>query len=552
MFRTWLGLIVFAVLVAACSTTADDAAPSSTGDATSTSPASSSSPTAPTTAEPTTEVPASTSVPSSTVDTESTHAPSTSTTYPLQDDARRAGVPNTSAGFDVRLVGDRLLGEVAPSLLRQLELGGELVPRLTRSTCEPVRGEEWATVFVFGGDILEDCEVAPFIEALEAAALGDRVFVATPPSGTTSRANRLRQALAASETLAPLLIDNAEATIVDGDRSQPCAAHEPCVARPVGASASTVVGGDPYFCPKPTLDGSCQSFNAGAFRYGLSVSAPVVAAAYREVTGLQTTTAAADPPSPELEPYADPLALGPSGIAVLGDSVADSSIDWLEALLELSGPVDVDRAVVNGGTVCGYGNLVRSVLRTPPDVAIFIFSGNTFHPCMQDENGDPLEGLAYYAKHETDLRDMVTTFTELGIPVILGDVPRSRLETQKRLDGSERLNDIARRVADQDPLAHFVAASAGVLDERGNYREFLPCLANEPCLHGVDDDGNGVNVVRETDGVHFCPGGFAEYQAPHDVCPTWSSGALRYAGRLASTAVDLVYEGQSVIDTPAD
>jgi hypothetical protein len=73
------------------------------------------------------------------------------------------------------------------------------------------------------------------------------------------------------------------------------------------------------------------------------------------------------------------------------------------------------------------------------------------------------------------------------------------------------------------PDVTYVNAGATVENPDGTFAHALPCLANE-----TKCGPSGTNVVRNNDGVHFCPG------APErGICAQYSSGAFRFATAIA-------------------
>jgi hypothetical protein len=73
------------------------------------------------------------------------------------------------------------------------------------------------------------------------------------------------------------------------------------------------------------------------------------------------------------------------------------------------------------------------------------------------------------------------------------------------------------------PDVTYVNAGATVENPDGTFAHALPCLANE-----TKCGPSRTNVVRNNDGVHFCPG------APErGICAQYSSGAFRFASAIA-------------------
>ena len=59
----------------------------------------------------------------------------------------------------------------------------------------------------------------------------------------------------------------------------------------------------------------------------------------------------------------------------------------------------------------------------------------------------------------------------------------------------------------------------------GGFAMSLPCLPGE-----AECDPSGSNVIRNDDGLHFCPG-----SPPPGPCTVYASGAFRFANAIAQT-----------------
>jgi hypothetical protein len=89
------------------------------------------------------------------------------------------------------------------------------------------------------------------------------------------------------------------------------------------------------------------------------------------------------------------------------------------------------------------------------------------------------------------------------------------------------LNDMYAELADPSHV-DYVDAGAAVENEDGSLAMSLACLPNEP---ECGPDGN--NVVRNDDGLHFCPGAVAP-----GACAAYSSGAFRFASAIAEAILN--------------
>ena len=84
-----------------------------------------------------------------------------------------------------------------------------------------------------------------------------------------------------------------------------------------------------------------------------------------------------------------------------------------------------------------------------------------------------------------------------------------------------------RELAAEAPNVEFVDGGALITPER-DWSRTAPCLPDEPCT-GPEVGGVRHNVIRSADTVHFCP----VPNSVSDPCPSYSSGAYRYASTIA-------------------
>jgi hypothetical protein len=74
-------------------------------------------------------------------------------------------------------------------------------------------------------------------------------------------------------------------------------------------------------------------------------------------------------------------------------------------------------------------------------------------------------------------------------------------------------------------MVRFIDAAQAV-EWHGHYTDTMPCAPFEHCT-GRWPDGQPSVVVRESDGVHFCPS-----QEIFFNCPVYMPGAMRYAAAV--------------------
>jgi hypothetical protein len=147
---------------------------------------------------------------------------------------------------------------------------------------------------------------------------------------------------------------------------------------------------------------------------------------------------------------------------------------------------------------------------------------------MADGQGGHLAGQVLVDRYRADLTALVDRVRADGARVLLVSQPaRGPDRTASGPADPDREMELAgiNRAYAQlagAPGVALVDAGAAVEGPRGAFAATLPCLPEEEvCGPG------GRNTVRSDDGVHFCPGSGT---LP---CPTYSSGAFRFARAIA-------------------
>ena len=166
-----------------------------------------------------------------------------------------------------------------------------------------------------------------------------------------------------------------------------------------------------------------------------------------------------------------------------------------------------------------------------------VFSGNALTPCMQDSGGRGLTGDAYFERYAADAERVIALFEVSRTQVIFAGAPLTRADAAGDQFTESRLNPLYRYLAEHRVGVSYTDAGAAVLVD-GRFTDTLPCLPFEPCTGGLDATGQGINVVRAPDGVHFCPTGEDAVVGATVACSVWSSGAFRYGSALAVPIIE--------------
>ena len=226
----------------------------------------------------------------------------------------------------------------------------------------------------------------------------------------------------------------------------------------------------------------------------------------------------------------------PARVAVFGDSLAKQAEPYFLRLMAAADTSNTTSYSAHGGTaICDWLARMRKMRATAHyDAVVLEFSGNALTACMA---GIGYNTPAYYAKYRADTLAAIAIWVPAGAHVFLVGTPVTR--AQQAFDPNWDALDLQyAQIAAADP-AHVTYFDAGTAVEGpgGTFVQTLPCLYGERCT-GPVVGGVPSNVVRSTDGVHFCP-----VAAPGDVCPIYSSGAFRFADAMVDGLMSPVDPG---------
>jgi hypothetical protein len=210
-------------------------------------------------------------------------------------------------------------------------------------------------------------------------------------------------------------------------------------------------------------------------------------------------------------------------VDLFGDSLGYQAESYLDMFLADTGTYVVSNNTFGGTATCDWLDKMAAAALEHPKVAVLVFSGNAFTPCM---DGVALRSSAYYALYTADTEQAVGIFRAVGAHVFLVGTPIDESSTS----GWDHLDDIYQALAQADPLAvTYVNAGAAVESTSGGFTWQLPCLSLEPSC-----GANGMNTVRSPDGIHFCPDGTPATRGLTGPCDEYSPGAFRFALAIVS------------------
>lgn len=205
-----------------------------------------------------------------------------------------------------------------------------------------------------------------------------------------------------------------------------------------------------------------------------------------------------------------------TGIVIVGDSLMVQAVPYLQPLIGQN-PFVAD---VFGGTApCDW--LTKDLQITSGSMVVISFDGNSSSPCMSDGSGGYLTGQSIVDKYRTDISSLIALVRAASAAVLVVGQPM-HADSVPGNDIVVGLNSLYAELVDKPDVA-FVDAGAAVENADGSFANALPCLAGE-----AQCDPSGFNVIRNDDGLHFCPG-----PPTPGPCTIYSSGAFRFAHAIA-------------------
>lgn len=209
-----------------------------------------------------------------------------------------------------------------------------------------------------------------------------------------------------------------------------------------------------------------------------------------------------------------------TNVVLVGDSLAEQAAQFLPAMI---GAKSFTPQVFGGTAPCGW--LGKDLGITASSIVVISFTGNSLTPCMSDGAGGQLHGQALIDKYRADVGALITEAHGAHAQVLLVGQP-AQADSVGGNDIVEGLNATYVGLAKQQGVS-FVDAGAAVENPDGTFASSLPCLPNEQ-----ECGPSGSNVVRNDDGLHFCPG-----SPPPGPCAAYSSGAYRFALAIGRSIV---------------
>jgi hypothetical protein len=225
----------------------------------------------------------------------------------------------------------------------------------------------------------------------------------------------------------------------------------------------------------------------------------------------------------------------PLRVELWGDSLSAQAGDYFRFFMAVSGKASPRAHVFGGTALCDWLPDIRKELDPAnkssfhPQVAVLQFSGNALTTCMQDKNRVAYSGQALVNKYAADAAAAIAMFAKAKIPVYFVSSPLSSAQS-KLYTNQTPMGVMLSALPAKFPaghLVHFVDA-ATPLEWHGKFSATLPCKSWEKCT-GRWPDGTRTVVVRQSDGMHFCPVAEKSVKGVVATCPVPSPGARRFA-----------------------
>ena len=246
---------------------------------------------------------------------------------------------------------------------------------------------------------------------------------------------------------------------------------------------------------------------------------------------------------------------GPLRVEIWGDSLVQQTADYLRFFFQVSGKVTLTVHAFGGTAICDWLPDMRKELSSSdptafhPQVAVLAFNGDTGTPCMSDLAGNQLLGQTLVQKYLDDSAKAVDLFTRAKVPVYFVTDPLDSVTNFVYVDFTQ-IGQLFEQMPKRHPAGGLVRwiDAASPLELDGHFTFTLPCQPWETCT-GTWPDGTKTVVVRQADGMHFCPVTQLLDASGHGYCPTTMPGATRYAMAISEPVLrDLRLAGGRPLD----
>lgn len=206
-------------------------------------------------------------------------------------------------------------------------------------------------------------------------------------------------------------------------------------------------------------------------------------------------------------------------VYLVGDSLVLQASEYWLPMMEADGWTAREDSFAGTNTCDWFTAMEERRTNFAPSVVAISFGGNDATECMRHRDGSKLSEREFFEKYRDDTRHALEIWGD--------DVSIYLVAPPAFYDGDNRFAPTYMAFAKQRRNVHFVDGGH-LITPRHQWRKTAPCLPEERCT-GPVVAGVRHNVIRAADTVHFCP----VDNSLDDPCPTYSSGAYRYARNIA-------------------
>jgi hypothetical protein len=239
--------------------------------------------------------------------------------------------------------------------------------------------------------------------------------------------------------------------------------------------------------------------------------------------------------TPATSPPAAPLR-----VELWGDSLSWQSASYWTPKMTAGHHATVRTRVFGGTAPCDWLPDLKSELNPAnrsgfhPQVVVLQFVGNAWTPCMS--NGTvAMSADEIISKYRGDLLTAIGIAQSAHATIYLASSPIPGFQASV-YSGQTPMGTMYSQLAAAYPGTVRFLDGATPLEWKGKYTATLPCGPGETCT-GRWADGTSTVIVRQSDGIHFCPVTVQVVRGVPSMCPVYSPGAARFAAALADPIV---------------
>lgn len=222
-------------------------------------------------------------------------------------------------------------------------------------------------------------------------------------------------------------------------------------------------------------------------------------------------------------------------VLIAGDSIEHQASTYEAAMLAAAGQVSTKLITVPGTSYCALWPKVAKQLKSfKPEVVVLELVGTAYSPCAKRYG--LLHSDAWFAAYGQALEQGIAAMAAAGVSSVRLDAG----PTGKKVDDwKAKLTKLYGDLAAAHPgLVSQITPGEAVEGPGRTWVRYLPCLAAEVASGVCARSGApvpGTITVRSPDAFHLCTQPPANPYSPN--CPTYSSGAFRYAAATVAPII---------------